>query len=145
MEMSSMPCGNADWGTCSHFYSVDLRTTPGCPWSKWLDQLRNIPPVQLETSGCVLSTMDMVVQRRDGPRWLRDNDDDDDELCVCVPAIREWEEAVWRLESWAALHVRRQPDIWPHRAVRRRFVWALTLVPVIVIDYGTTWFLISYP
>jgi len=33
--------------------------------------------------------MDMVVQRRDGPRWLRDNDDDDDELCVCVPAIRE--------------------------------------------------------
>ena len=79
--MRSVPCSNADWGTCSHFYSVDLRTTPGCPWSKWLDQLRNIPPVQLETSGCVLSTMDMVVQRRDGPRWLRD--DDDDELCVC--------------------------------------------------------------
>ena len=38
-----------------------------------------IPPVRLETSGGVLSTVDMVVQRRDGPRWLRDNDDDDDE------------------------------------------------------------------
>jgi len=40
--------------------------------------------VRLETSGDVLSTVDMVVQRRDGPRWLRelddDNDDDDDTL-----------------------------------------------------------------
>ena len=38
-----------------------------------------IPPVPLETSGGVLSTVDMVVQRRDGPRWLRDRDDDDDD------------------------------------------------------------------
>ena len=36
-----------------------------------------IPPVQLETSGGELSTVDMVVQRRDGPRRLRDDDDDD--------------------------------------------------------------------
>ena len=27
----------------------------------------------------MLSTVDMVVQRRDGPRWLRDCDDDDDD------------------------------------------------------------------
>jgi len=39
-----------------------------------------IPPVRLETSGDVLSTVDMVVQRRDGPRWLRDHDDDDDSV-----------------------------------------------------------------
>jgi len=32
----------------------------------------------METSESVLSTVDMVVQRRDGPRWLRDNGDDDD-------------------------------------------------------------------
>jgi len=32
----------------------------------------------LETSGGVLSTVDTVVQRRDGPRWLRELDDDDD-------------------------------------------------------------------
>ena len=38
-----------------------------------------IPPVRLETSGDVLSTVDMVVQRRDGPRRVRDNDDDDDD------------------------------------------------------------------
>jgi len=38
-----------------------------------------IPPVQLETSGGVLSTADMLVQRCDGPRRLRDIDDDDDE------------------------------------------------------------------
>jgi len=37
-----------------------------------------IPPVRLETSGGVLSTVDMVVQRRDGPRRLRELDDDDD-------------------------------------------------------------------
>jgi len=28
----------------------------------------------------VLSTVDMVVQRRDGPRRLRDQDDDDEEI-----------------------------------------------------------------
>jgi len=38
-----------------------------------------IPPVRLESSGGVLSTVDMVVQRRDDPRRLRENDDDDDE------------------------------------------------------------------
>jgi len=27
----------------------------------------------------VLSTVDMVVQRRDGPRWIRELDDDDDD------------------------------------------------------------------
>ena len=37
-----------------------------------------IPPVRLVTSGDVLSTVDMVVQRRDGPRRLRDHGDDDD-------------------------------------------------------------------
>jgi len=31
--------------------------------------------VRLESSGGVLSTVDMVVQRRDGPRRLRDRDD----------------------------------------------------------------------
>jgi len=31
----------------------------------------------------VLSTVDMVVQRRDGPRRLRDHDDDDDEADIC--------------------------------------------------------------
>jgi len=36
-----------------------------------------IPPVPLETSVGVLSTEDMVVQRCDGHRRLRDNADDD--------------------------------------------------------------------
>ena len=35
--------------------------------------------VTLETSGDVLSTVNMVVQRCDGPRRLRDHDDDDDD------------------------------------------------------------------
>ena len=39
-----------------------------------------IPPVRLESSGGMLSTVDMVVQRRDGPRRLCDHDDDDDDV-----------------------------------------------------------------
>jgi len=42
-----------------------------------------IPHVRLETSGDVLSTVDMVVQRRDGPRRLCDDDDDDDDYPRC--------------------------------------------------------------
>jgi len=37
-----------------------------------------IPPDRLESSGDVLSTVGMVVQRRDGHRRLRDHDDGDD-------------------------------------------------------------------
>ena len=38
-----------------------------------------IPHVRLDSSGGVLWTVDMVVQRRDGrPRWLREHDDDYD-------------------------------------------------------------------
>ena len=38
--------------------------------------------IPLESSGGVLSTVDMVVQRRDGPRRLCDHDDDDDDVCM---------------------------------------------------------------
>ena len=38
------------------------------------------PPVRLETSGGVLSIVDMVVQRRDGRRRLREHNDDDDDF-----------------------------------------------------------------
>jgi len=40
------------------------------------------PHAQLEISGDVLSTADMVVQRRDGPRRLREIDDDDDDWAL---------------------------------------------------------------
>jgi len=36
-----------------------------------------IPPVRLERFGGVLSTVDMVMQRRDGPRRLPNDDDDE--------------------------------------------------------------------
>jgi len=45
-----------------------------------LTSYETIPHVRLESSGGVLSTVDMVVQRRDGPRRLCGNDDDDDDL-----------------------------------------------------------------
>jgi len=49
---------------------------PGCPQNKWLDKILSVPQ---ETSEGALSAVDTVVQRRDGPRWLRDYDDDDDD------------------------------------------------------------------
>jgi len=55
------------------------RRPPGRPRNKWLDQLRNDSIRPIETSGDVLSTVDMVVQRRDGPRRLHNHDDDDDD------------------------------------------------------------------
>jgi len=42
-----------------------------------------IPPVRMERSGGVQSTVDMVVQRRNGSRRLCELDDDDDDS-VCV-------------------------------------------------------------
>ena len=36
-----------------------------------------IPPIPVKTAGGVMLTVDMVVQRRDSPCRLRDNDDDD--------------------------------------------------------------------
>ena len=47
-------------------------------WYRLTQVVLEIPPVRLESSGGVLSTVHMVVQRRDGPRRLRDHDDDDD-------------------------------------------------------------------
>jgi len=46
------------------------------------------PHVLLEISGDVLSTADMVVQRRDGPRRLREIDDDVDR-CKWRKVIKE--------------------------------------------------------
>jgi len=54
------------------------RRLPGRPRNKWLDLI----------SGDVLPTVDMVVQRRDGPRELDDDDDDkistDTARSICV-------------------------------------------------------------
>jgi len=44
------------------------RHPPGRPRNKWFDQLRSD---SIRPAGGVLSTVDMVVQRRDGPRRLR--------------------------------------------------------------------------
>ena len=64
---------------CS-YYSTDLLTARGVAHgTSGSTSYESIPRVPSETSGGVLSTVDMVVQRRDGPRRLRDNDVEDDE------------------------------------------------------------------
>ena len=66
------------------YHSTDLLTARGVAHlvvhgTSGSTSYETIPPfVRLESSGGVLSTVDMVVQRRDGPRRLRDHDDDDE-------------------------------------------------------------------
>jgi len=70
------------FSSTSTYHSADLLTACGVAYlvvhgTSGSTSYERIPPVPLETSGDVLSTVDMVVQRRDGPRWLRELDDDD--------------------------------------------------------------------
>jgi len=58
------------------------RRPPGLHGTSGSTSYETIPPVRLETSGGVLSTVDMVAQRRDGPRWLREHDGDDDDVIL---------------------------------------------------------------
>jgi len=72
------------FSSTSTYHSTDLLTARGVAHlvvhgTSGSTSYETIPPVRLETSGDVLSTVDMVVQRRDGPRRLRDDDDDDDD------------------------------------------------------------------
>jgi len=72
----------------STYHSTDLLTARGVAHlvvhgTSSSTSYETIPLVPLETSGGVLSTVDMVVQRRGGPRWLRELDDDDDDVSHC--------------------------------------------------------------
>ena len=66
----------------STYHSTDLLTARGVAHlvvhrTTGSTSYEAIPRVRLKSSGGVLSTVDMVVQRRDGPRRLRDHDDDE--------------------------------------------------------------------
>ena len=73
------------FSSSSTYHSTDLLTARGVAHlvvhgTSGSTSYETIPPfVRLESSGDVLSTVDMVVQRRDGPRRLHDHDDDDDD------------------------------------------------------------------
>jgi len=71
------------FSSTSTYHSTDLLTARGVTHlvvygTSGSTSYETIPPAPLESSGGVLSTVDMVVQRRDGPRRLRDHDNDDD-------------------------------------------------------------------
>jgi len=64
------------------YHSTDLLTVRGVAHpvvhgTSGSTSYETIPHAQLEISGDALSTADMVVQRRDGPRRLREIDDDE--------------------------------------------------------------------
>ena len=91
------------FSSTSTYHSTDLLTTRGVAHlvvhgTSGLTTYETIPHVRLETSGGVLSTVDMVVQRRDGPRRLRndDDDDDDDDYNAPPPPLPRWVQIV----SW---------------------------------------------
>ena len=67
------------FSSTSTYHSTDLLTARGVAHlvvhgTTGSTSYETIPPVRLESSGGVLSAVDMVVQRRDGPRRLRDHD-----------------------------------------------------------------------
>jgi len=70
------------FSSTSMYHSTDLLTVRGVAHlvvheRSGSTSYETIPHAQLEISGDVLSTADRVVQRRDGPRRLREIDDDD--------------------------------------------------------------------
>jgi len=72
------------FSSTSTYHSTELLTARGVAHlvvhgTSGLTNCETIPPIRLETSEGVLSTVDMVVQRCDGPRRLCDNEDDDDD------------------------------------------------------------------
>ena len=74
------------FSSTSTYHSTDLLTTHGVAHlvvhrTSGSTIYETIPPVRLETSVGVLSTVDMVVQWSDGPRWLRDDDEFRSRLC----------------------------------------------------------------
>ena len=97
------------------YHSTDLLTVRGVAHlvvhgTSGSTSYEMIPHVQLEISGDVLSTADMVVQRRDGPRRLREIDDDDSQtltltltLTLTITfAMIDWHSSriVWLLAAW---------------------------------------------
>jgi len=77
------------FSSTSTYHSTDLLTARGVAHlvvhgTSGSTSYKTIPHDRLETSGSVLSTVDMVVQRRDGPRRLRDDDDDDEFLSAAT-------------------------------------------------------------
>jgi len=71
------------FSSTSLYHSTDLLTARGVAHlvvhgTSGSTSYETTPRVQLATSGGVLSTVDMVVQRRNSPRWIRELDDDDD-------------------------------------------------------------------
>jgi len=69
------------FSSTSTYHSTDLLTARGVALlavhgTSGSTSYETIPYVRLETSGDVLSTVDMVGQRHDGPRWLRKLDDE---------------------------------------------------------------------
>jgi len=71
------------FSSTSMYHSTDLLTVRGVAYlvvhgTSGSTSYETIPHVQFEISGDVLSTADMVVQRRDGPGRLREIDDDDE-------------------------------------------------------------------
>ena len=82
----------------------DWRRRPGRPRARWTDQLRN-------DTGSVTANLwrqtdrpfyEAMVERRDGPSWLRDDDNDDDlwarlhSSIIIIQTVR----LCWRIEVW---------------------------------------------
>jgi len=92
-------------------------------------EFETISPIPPETSGGVLLTVDMVVQRRDGPRRLRDNDDDDYVYCIHSAQVGEAASSHHANHGLCPVTVStssRPRHCWPRKAVHKAVVvWSI--------------------
>ena len=116
------------FSSTSMYHSTDLLTVRGVAHlvvheTSGSTSYETIPHVQLEISGDVLSTADMVVQRRDGPRRLREIDDDDiASLRLDAADILGLSSCTWRQVTAviACMHLKHNScHVWPtpHQSV----------------------------
>jgi len=87
------------FSSTSTYHSTDLLTARGIAHlvvhgTSGSTSYETVPHIRLETAGDVLSTVDMVVQRRDGPRQLREHDCDHEKIYFCYDAIMP--SVLWR-------------------------------------------------
>jgi len=76
----SLHCQVAPSSISGHSLGRDWRRRPGCPRARWTDQLHNdtgleilwFPPISGDKLYC-----EAVVEGRNGPTWLRDDDVDE--------------------------------------------------------------------
>jgi len=117
------------FSSTSTYHSTDLLTTRGVAHlvihrTSGSTSYETIPHVRLETSGGVLSTVDMVTQQRDGLRRLGDNDDETNMTQRCEFTCMKLENVTQTISSlWTILSRSGLVNMQSFRQLLRKSLW----------------------